>query len=217
MKKLKDLKLGSYFRELSIVIIGVTVTLFAGNVISHISEKKEARTQLNNVYSELEGNLLRVGQLMDYYEKRQQLSDFLWDYHKHPEKKLDDETYSRYNAILNEKYSFNYRKGAYDSFITGGGMKLLKNKTFLLDIAECYEMMEEIKSGHDQLMELRLNQFSRLYDNDINFIVKSHKISDPRVRGVFNFYMLTGEDRSDIRNLKEHIERVLSRAVSENK
>ena len=214
MKKLKKKKIGSYFRELSIVIIGVAVTLYANNLINSINEKKDVKLRLNAVYAELEDNLHRVEQLIDFYERACRLRDFLWDYHDHPEMDVSEETFRQYNAIINDGYSFFYRKGAYDLFMTNGTMTLFDNKQLILDITECYEFMEETKSEHDYFLQLRLEQFKSLYQHDLNYITGNHKITDPRVRNIYNFYMLTIGEQSDIQTLKERIENILSKKSS---
>lgn len=214
MKKLKKMKLGSYFRELSIVIIGVAVTLYANNVISSMQEKKDLRLQLNAVYTELEDNQYRVEQLIDFYDRAGQLRDFLWNYHDHPEMNVSEDTLRRYNTVINDGRGFVYRKGAYDLFMTSGALKLFDNKQLILDITECYELMEETKSEHDYFLQLRLEQFKNLYQHDVNFITGDHNITDPRVRNIYNFYMLTIGDQSNIFNLKERIGNVLSKNKS---
>ncbi|MDR3287280.1 MAG: hypothetical protein LBT27_07550, partial [Prevotellaceae bacterium] len=68
IKQLKQLKIGNYFRELSVVIIGVAVTLFASNAITNAKAQKDLNIQLNAVYAELEYDLQKIDNLIDFYD-----------------------------------------------------------------------------------------------------------------------------------------------------
>jgi len=80
--KLKQLKIGNYFRELSVVIIGVAVTLYASNAITNAKAQKDLHIQLNAVYAELEYDLQIINSLIDFYDDVEQLRKYVTeDYH----------------------------------------------------------------------------------------------------------------------------------------
>jgi hypothetical protein len=205
--KLKQLKIGNYFRELSIVIIGVAVTLYVSNVVSDIKERKDLKLQLNAVYSELEDNLERIDDLIEHNNKIEKFSACLAEYYYHPKQSIAD-SIRKNSGIIGKTYSYAYKRGAYDMFINSGAMKLFNDKELLLDITDCYAAMELTKEYHNSYESLKLDLVRKLYDYDTKFIMADIDLTNPMYRGLYNFH-ITASPGINAKETKKQIEKVL--------
>jgi hypothetical protein len=207
-KKWKQLKIGNYFRELSIVIIGVAITLYVSNVISEVKERKDLKLQLNAVYSELEDNLVRIDDLIEHNNKIEKFKAYVTEYYYHPEQSIVD-SIRKNSGIIGRTYSYIYKRGAYDMFMNSGAMKLFNDKELLLDITECYAMMESTKAYHESYESLKLDLVRKLYDYDTKFIMADIDLTNPMYRGIYNFH-ISASPGGSVMETKEQIEKVLS-------
>ena len=142
-------KIGKYIRELSIVVIGVAITLSASNWISSISERKNLALYLNTLKIELEEN----AKSFDHYAIQLQKSVRYANYiQSNDEKSINQDTiiyYARSDndglgwAIIQPQTIFN--KNAFEMFKTSGSMSQVDNKELLMSIWGVYGYMENIQ------------------------------------------------------------------------
>lgn len=210
MSKAKRLKIGKYLRELSIVIIGVAVTLYAGNFISNIKEKKDLRQQLENIYAELEENLEKIEMLTVYYKNHERLQKILIESIDNP-KQSNNDSISKYVRIASNLVRFTYKKGAYETFLNSGSMKLLKDRNLLTDITEGYLMLERTKEGHDSYLDLKTQEILKVFGNieTAEVLSQSIDIKKPQYRSLFNFYAGVSVPEIYSKEAKKQIKKVL--------
>lgn len=205
-KKKPKRKVASYIRELSIVIIGVAVTLYGGNIINRVKEKKDLKQQLSLIYTELESNVKALDGLIDFYNRHERLRKYLVESIDNPHVGTTD-SIRKYEYIKGEMYPLAFKKDAYEMFSNSGGMKLMTNRSLLLDITEAYTRLEVVKTDFEKYENMRTHEFQKLNDlRETSAYGKS--ILDAEYRNLFNFYvnMQKGDYPIDV---KEHIKKVL--------
>jgi len=207
--KLKDLRIGNYFRELSVVIIGVAVTLFVSDLISTEKENNDLNLQLTAIYSELEDNLQRMDVLIDYYDKLGHLRKYLLESVDSTDSAVND-SIRKYEHLAYNTISFTYKKGAYDMFVNSGAMKLLKDREQLLNITESYSVLEEIKQEHDGYVSSKSHLFNEIYKMDKDKIFDKSILMSSEIPYIFNFHALNSGMEIQAKEVKEQIEKVFS-------
>jgi len=207
-EKIKNLKVGDYLRELSIVIIGVAITLYAGNIIGDRKEQKDLNLQLTAVYAELEENLVNVDSIKRYYDDSFQLRKYLIESFKNPHFKNND-SIRKYERVASFISTFYYKKGAYEMFVNSGAMKLLSDREQLLNITESYAMLEALKDGSESYADSKMQVMQSVYHKDTPTAFNSD-IMDPRYNFMFNFQALTSGMENSANEVRIQIEKTLS-------
>jgi hypothetical protein len=88
-------------------------------------------------------------------------------------------------------------------------MKSFSDKELLIDITECYAMMELTKAYHEVYENLKLESVRKLYDYDTKFIMTGLDLTNPLFRTLYNFH-LTASPAGSVKETKELIEKILS-------
>ncbi len=155
------IKIGKYFREISVVIIGVAVTLSASHWISEKNEKKNMKLYLNTMKTELELNAKNF----DYYAKWLQKSVRYAEYLKANDKKnlnRDSLRYYSYTDIDGCGY-MNFSPWSIHSFITNAFemfkissvMSQLSDKELLMHIWNAYTYLEYTRQRIDNNFRMK--------------------------------------------------------------
>jgi len=207
----KQFNIGNYLRELSVVIIGVAVTLYGGSIINNIKEKKDLDLQLTAIYTELEENSRRLDNIIEYHKQHELLRKYLFSVNDDSGAYSND-SIMKYDNVLSTTASFSYKKGAFDMFINSGAMKLLTDRKKLLEITECYAMLEEFKHDNDAFFELKMQILSETYKIDRKLIFyEDYDLRDPQWNSKFNFHLLNSGMEELAIKVKEELEKTLSK------
>jgi hypothetical protein len=132
-----------YLRKLSIVVIGIAITLSINNWLTTRSEKKDMALYLNAVKLELERNLNHVEWMTGKIEEEVSYSNYLLSHDKNA---LDPDSIQYYArggcyAIRGALNIFN----AFEMFKASGNMRFIKDKEVLLSIRDAYANLEMYK------------------------------------------------------------------------
>lgn len=206
--KLKRIKFGSYFRELSIVIIGVAVTLCASSIISTIQEKRSLKQQMNAIYAELEDNLVKVNKLNDFYQDTRKLNEYLMKDYRNPGTVYED-SIMILNRVVGKVPGFVFKRNAYDMFINSGGMKSFKDKNLLLDITECYSLLEILNKAHQDYTGSILEMLKPIYSMETEKIIDNIGVKD--FLNLYNFHLMSTADYENSELTIKMINKVLSK------
>lgn len=211
-KRFRKLKPWNYLRELSIVIIGVAITLYAGNRISSANEKKNMRLQVAAIYTELEDNSDKLDNLIDYYQKHAHFSELLQKNLHAPQQPLND-SIRKYQNIKGKIVPFTFKKGAYEMFLQSGAMKLLKDRNLLLNITESYALLEIAKEQHDRYNDTKIQLVIPVYKADAKMFLNTD-IQNPAEQGLWNFHTFHSGNLFYVEEAKTQIKKTLPRITN---
>lgn len=140
-KLLSEWKLADYFRQLSIVIVGIIVTFAASNAVSDYAEKKEITDALQLVKDELELNKQEMQRISDRIRLEQEACDYVLRYRDCLEKASED-TLKMYRNIPFQIRAFVYTKDAVELLKTSSLFQKIRPKALALRITRAYNNLE---------------------------------------------------------------------------
>ncbi len=201
---------GKYFREVSVVIVGIAITFTLSDWIGSRNERKDLERYLDAVKMELEGNLKIVEKEIAYFHQGKELARYLAS-HKSGEVRLDSiEKYNRdsYGSrIIQNTHIFPYKKTAFEMFKVSGDMRLLNDKALLTAIWDTYDQLEEMKNDHDGYMKRKEDElFNLLLTSDAGELT----IGVPEAKRYRTFLMLNADLDESYRNCHSQILKTLS-------
>jgi len=148
-----------YLRELSIVVIGVAITVSIGLWMNKKSNEQDLKQYLTTVKIELEENAKNCGLYSKYLQKSVRYADYLsrtdkkslnkdtLDFYKYST--VDFQTninYSGYGCGYMNTYLPNFTStNAFEMFKNSGAMRQMKDKELLQSLWEAYTKLEDTK------------------------------------------------------------------------
>ncbi|MCL2435056.1 MAG: hypothetical protein FWD09_02810 [Lentimicrobiaceae bacterium] len=130
-------KIGKYIRELSIVVVGVAITLSIGIWITNANNKRDIKLYLEAIKVELEENIVMMDGIVENWQNSVKYANYLTSNSK--------ETLSRdsiWSCGANTFYGFQYVKfstTAFEIFKISGLMRLMDDKKMLSSVCKAYE------------------------------------------------------------------------------
>ena len=158
--------IGRYMCELSIVVLGVLISLFLSGKLSEKNERKALQLQLFAIQSELADNSRLIDEFINYYDKVNQTKENIkagkWD-----------------NNVdlwaLGWMQKFYYKRDALDMLKNTGYLRLIKDESLMLDIWRCYQLMEIAKDDNDDFMTIKKSLLSFEDDNSLPLSIERIK------------------------------------------
>ncbi|NDW13226.1 hypothetical protein D0T50_10000 [Bacteroides sp. 214] len=210
--KNKKYRVGSYFRELSVVIIGVAVTFYVSGIIESNREQQDIKLQLSTIYDELSYNRDKLVALYKYYDTHEIVKRQLYAFVETPDK-VDNDSLNAAARLIGKTHVFVYKRGAYGLFEVSGVIKSFRNRALLLKISDCYALLERCKENYLEYSNLKLNEIQKLYNMNTEYLMKDDGwINIPEARGIFNFYLMVSREanKEDIREIEEVLKEIKS-------
>lgn len=162
-KKIADWQLGGYFRQLSVVIIGILVTFVGSDLVSRYARSREVRTAMRLVLSELEMNR---NQLQYVCERLKHDQDGMRMFAKHQfnADSISEDSLAFYN-IIGSMRDFPVRTDALDVLKSSGVSSSIGDKQLLLDVLGCYNRMESFSKTVGTYNERKKDALDHLFVN----------------------------------------------------
>lgn len=199
-----------YFRELSVVIIGVAVTFYVSGLITESKERRDLNLYLDAIRTELESNLNNVDSIGIFYDKHLILRELLLDYSESP-KEITKDSILQYSQVYNSTNVFSYRKAAYETFINSGAMKTFNDKPLLMDITESYIQLDAFYNAHEKHSELKYHQFAEIYGLiELEKTEKNISILDASMKRLYNFHALNSGLKDKVDKVRSQLEKTLA-------
>ena len=172
-----------YLRELSVVVVGIVITLGANGLINKVQEKKDVREYLDAIRMELEENLSKMGEYREFYRRNGELSDLIATYGIDA---VPQDSLARYDDIFNNIISIAFKTNAFEMMKDSGAMRLIKDKEFLQSIWASYSLLERFEHNSNSYMDRKLNE-TYLAVQESN-TPNLDDMSNPHQRRWFSFY-----------------------------
>ena len=165
MNKSSMKDIGQYFRELSVVVIGVAITLSASNWITNRNEKRNLAGYLNAIKMELEENAVSFETRAKLFQKSLKYANYI---QSHDEKSINQDTINYY-AQSNEdgigwgliQSQIIFSKNAFEMFKTSGAMRKVDDKELMISISGTYIAMENVQIFLDMCFQRKAEESTR--------------------------------------------------------
>ena len=142
----------NYTRELSIVVLGIAITLTATYSLSNQSEKRDMKLYLNAIKLELEENLKIIEEKQEYFRITNQFAEFLLS------NKSKDKFSEEFKETAGTVSYMNIKTSAFEMFKSSGTMRLVQNKVLLNSIWESYAELESSENGNNTYMQKKWDE-----------------------------------------------------------
>ena len=132
-----------YLRDLSIVIIGVLITLSITDAINSYNQQEEIKGMLKLVKQELEDNRKNLEFVQDRWDGEQRILLYLSENMKDV-KKIPTDTLDRYSYSLGAIYSFTTKNDSYDVLKNSTIKQYIKEKDLLPKLSKVYRGLSDL-------------------------------------------------------------------------
>ncbi|WP_080904732.1 hypothetical protein [Parabacteroides sp. Marseille-P3160] len=153
-----------YLRDLSIVIVGVFITLWVTNIISDRTKQNEVNRVMVLVKTELEENLQSIKWAQQKWETEQRIYSLVRRNINHIDK-IPADTLEIYKKVIGDKHSLALKNDSYEVFKSSLLMQYIKDKDFLRELSKIY--------GYLELISSKLNNYSNLKGAGINHMMNN--------------------------------------------
>ncbi len=134
-----------YLRELSVVIIGVFVTLWITSVISDNAKQNEVDRMMKLVQTELEENLQSIEWSQRKWETEQRVYQLIRQHISHVEA-IPLDTLETYRKVIGDIHSLAVNADSYEVFKSSLLTQYIKDKDFLRALSQTYGSLGGIQS-----------------------------------------------------------------------
>ncbi|MDR2146642.1 MAG: hypothetical protein LBE91_09320 [Tannerella sp.] len=162
MNKTSFEKFGKYLREVSVVVIGVAITLSVSYWLTGRNDKRDTALYLSAIKLELEENK----KIFDHTNQSVIQPGLKYaNYLKtHDKKSLNlDSLKLYYPQTAYEASPITFKTNAFDMFKTSGNMRLVSDKELLLSIWDTYSLLVEIKGVFDYFSDIKLEEMKKYF------------------------------------------------------
>jgi hypothetical protein len=146
-----------YLREISVVVIGVAITLSASYWLTGRNEKRDMSLYLNAIRLELENNIKYIDAEVDYLEDWENYALYL---QSHDKKSLHPDSIRMGNngSGLGTVKNIIFQTSAFEMFKVSGAMRLIDDKVLLQSLWDAYLNLEIVRSQINEYYELKKAQ-----------------------------------------------------------
>ena len=147
-------KVGKYFREISVIVIGVAITMSASQWINSRSEKRDVALYLNSIKMELEEIIADIDEHVIFLEEIEKYAYYLIS---HEKESLHPDSIIHWGAgtVVSVIRNFVVQTTAFEMFKISGAMRLVGDKELLRDIWKAYNYLELLQRMSDSFNELK--------------------------------------------------------------
>ena len=180
-------KIGKYFREISVVVMGVAITLSASYWIGVKKEKRDMALHLYAIKMELEENVKDVSFLINVLKPELRYTAYL---RSHDKKSLDKDTLKSYFYVCYTiSPTVTFKANAFEMFKNSGTMRLMNDRELLMAIWTAYDELTLLKQVLDEHNKLRWNFIEKeasFFDVDVKGEIELNTIP------MYDFYKKIG-------------------------
>ena len=157
---LRNWKLGSYFRELSIVIAGICITFAGTGFISNVSQEKQIKESMQMIKMELEENLNSINQAEALY--LEEISFFRMLIQKQDSLQTIDASILEDNVNAPFKVrGLEYSEDALEVLKSSALMQQIADKQFILKLLQAYKGCRRISESDKFYYEYKQEHIAR--------------------------------------------------------
>ena len=206
-------KIGKYLREVSVVMIGVAITLLASNIIGNSKDKRDMTLFLNTIKLELEENIRLLDETNLYViQPAMNYRNYLIS---HDKTELDVDSLKNqsmyYGGTIYNATSLTIKTNAFDMFKTSGYMRLMDNNDLLLSIWNSYAILVEAKNLFDKYSDMKSEEMRKYFSSYGNMPSDEDILKYPPLYEVYVNIPIPFIQNSNYERAKSSLEETLSK------
>ena len=164
IRYLKKSSVVKYLRELSIVIIGVLITLTITNLTSLNSKRKEVRDMVELIKIELRDNLESIEEIEQRWITEQRIFSLVKTYIDDLEQ-IPPDTLKNHIVVIGALHSVLNEKDSYEIFKSSLLTQYVKDKDFLRRLSRAYRRIEGLNTQLIKYSDVKSEAFKEIYKN----------------------------------------------------
>jgi len=168
-----------YVRDLSIVVAGIAVTLYASDRVTGKSERRDLALYMNAIKLEVEENIKTLEHQIEILQPSIRYADYL---RSHDRNSLDKDTLKSYINICYNFQGPSFKTNAFEMLKSSGMMRLVTNKELLLLLWDVYEELDGVKETFDIMFPIKWEDIKR----EAPLILAGKEVEVP----MYNFFRL---------------------------
>lgn len=177
IKRFSEWRLGDYFRQLSIVILGIVVTFMASDALSEYSKSRELKKAMQLVREELRLNRENVHKIAGWVKMNQYVGTMMLQAGKNLEG-IPDDTLRKYVNIPFQTDDFLYTNHALELLKTSSLFQQMRDKEHALQLIKAYAELESVARTMDYFMTEKIKRME-----DYEEAVKERRRNGDKVPG----------------------------------
>ena len=170
-----------YVRDLSIVVAGIAVTLYASDRVSGRSEKRDLTLYLHAIQLEVEENIKTLEEAIERLQPSIRYSEYLTS---HDKESLERDTLSSYVECCYSFSSPTFKTNAFEMFKNSGIMRLVNDKELLLLLWDVYDELNSVKETFDVIFPIKWEDIKR----EVTMILEGQQ--SKLVAPMYHFYYM---------------------------
>lgn len=155
-KKPSTNKIVRYLRELSVVVIGIAITVSVTLWVSRMNEKRDIKLYLIAITAELKENTKKLEFIKRYSQREMLYTNYLKSNVKEARDADSLAYYASHCAFSVEKFLL--KSNAFDMFKSSGLMRLLVNQESMLTLWQTYDYLSRVETGLDWIADHKWEQ-----------------------------------------------------------
>ena len=173
-------KIGKYLREISVVVIGVAITLSASYWISIKSEKRDMALYLNAIKLELEENVETLEQAIADLMPSVKYSNYLLSLDT---KSPNRDSINSYGTAFSSVLMYSFQTNAFEMFKNSGVMRLIDDKELLQSLWDMHEELIGTRRISDWYFQEKWNDLKQ----EIPLLMEGPKM---KAAPMYDFYIM---------------------------
>lgn len=175
-RRFAEWKTGDYFKQLSVVIIGILVTFSGSSLIGRIETRRQIRQTAQLLHAELKGNLVQLDAMYDFttndctaYETF--VGNYIRDIYR-----ISSDSVLFFHSVLSHCRTFRYKKNALETMKNSAAVQDIRDREIVLDIFDCYDKLD-----------LTFGWCNNLYDHKSDAVLEFfHSLDKPTIESLFD-------------------------------
>jgi len=156
--KINIKKIGKYLRELSVVVVGIAITVSMGIWLNGRTNEKDLQLYLDGIRLELEQNVIRLDELITEMQRSEEYANYL---KTHDKKSYHTDTIQSFLNAYYSIYFISFKTNAFEMFKLSGTMRFLDDKDLLFAVWDAYTRLDELKSFLEQGIQIKLEEMKK--------------------------------------------------------
>ena len=181
-----------YLREVSIVMLGLTISLSINTYLNNRNERKDIALFLKAIFVEVEENIASLETHREIIEREMELYEYLTQTER---ESICDEVMASYQDIMEMVHNISFRTRAFEMLQNSGMMRFISDRELMVSLWDTYSALDMI---NEYIVEL----------NDFKRIDAGKALTDPN-HFPLHYYFIVGQAPIIKNQILDQVEEIL--------